>query len=1401
MAEELTVTVDAHEYVQTKAGWRISAGLLLRPAPESREQSAALDMQGVEVAAGSGIVPAYPGPVDVGVSGRVLSAVSLVPEVAVQAKEQRRALDVRRTMDSDGRRAFYATLGRDQCRELLGGQDGVLSVVISFGHVTHSLAVHMSADQQSHQAAAAKPVLEEAEALAPETHVFHSMLRHREARRGGPDSRHPLFGQWVAEDSPQFRQAVAAMERQAADSRTQYKELARQATGLRVAYQEFMGHLVAALALVEGLPAVQPLVETFLAPLKADINQMLGTVCTNWDLVVVTYGRRLYESSFRHLEERKAEFESASNTYYNELARHVKRDSARRDEHFAHTRVTFDAARWAYFLDLWTCTGGWSELEMFVAVLKWAKSIVRAREASRLPTLHDLRWFLDNVGATYEEVRLQKSEITEFQAFIENPYGGLVREHALTPTEESNESDYVRVSLENMREPVVLQRPPMRQSVSTGNVHNAVGGGRFSFGEDRPRPQRLGAALRLSAVQPAEPVAAEPGLADEPVGSRSIDLARQIASASLGHPVNIPSGSAINSEQGQRDGEREGLLYARSTATKQMTGKNMRAGSNVWKQYWCMVRDGEFRRFTDWQGRCVRKGDPLQLNLATVRVLTPDAKQAGKRRFCFEVISPSYYGVFQAASAAEMSAWVDVLRRAIELSLLHNPHGPTASESRDKALRLSRMSGFESVTTVSSSVMSANGSSLSLANRASSERARDSELEPQLPAFDGVRRLSVTGLLPMLQQDSANELCADCSTAQPEWCSLNLCCLLCIDCSGVHRSLGTHVSKVRSLTLDVTSFTPVTIAMLLSTGNALNRRIFEPPSPNAPVSISAVGDRLHPESPAVARKQFIEAKYVRREFVDRKWRPDARLRESCAHLSGNDDTAEADASWLLLAAIELRDISTVLRALALGADPNEPRSINSRDIVPLQMALFGANEPSVDAPRACLEIAELLVLNGASLNHCNADGESLLHCACALGVASLVKYLVDKGANPLLAATDGQLPMDVVPQGRHAARSIVETATTKARQLNAEGSSPRLARSGSVGSIREPPTNSVLKRFTQSLAPASFATRMSVSTERPSLMELGSNESRRSEGGGWLLSLASRNRARRPTDMEPKGVMGLGRRPANGSRPAPIMAAREDMTRIDETQGLPTILSAHDEEQIDESPVRMSSVMDDTLVSKRSEPVSHMSPIGSAYSLPSSPITTRLLRSSSAAPSPTEAKAPVSRHNSMRSSRSTKRHTDILSYYKTAGMSSSHLARQDSPTSASSSFVDIRSADVHLSPPPVATSTMREYDPNANNRTSLLLHFYNNDDLVQDPMRPGLMSKLRGDKRSSKVLLRADTSNPVLRPSSSVDGLNVRDLDMRPTTSGSRLKFRLLPRSSRIALGGFFGRDKRPVYP
>ncbi|XP_012233441.1 centaurin-gamma-1A isoform X1 [Linepithema humile] len=72
---------------------------------------------------------------------------------------------------------------------------------------------------------------------------------------------------------------------------------------------------------------------------------------------------------------------------------------------------------------------------------------------------------------------------------------------------------------------------------------------------------------------------------------------------------------------------------------------------------------------------------------------------------------------------------------------------------------------------------------------------------------------------------SGNDACVDCGAPNPDWASLNLGVLMCIECSGIHRNLGSHISKVRSLDLD--DWSAGHLSVMLALGNDTANSIWE----------------------------------------------------------------------------------------------------------------------------------------------------------------------------------------------------------------------------------------------------------------------------------------------------------------------------------------------------------------------------------------------------------------------------------------------------------------------------------------------------------------------------------------------------------------------------------------------
>ncbi|CAN0068923.1 unnamed protein product, partial [Hapterophycus canaliculatus] len=110
----------------------------------------------------------------------------------------------------------------------------------------------------------------------------------------------------------------------------------------------------------------------------------------------------------------------------------------------------------------------------------------------------------------------------------------------------------------------------------------------------------------------------------------------------------------------------------------------------------------------------------------------------------------------------------------------------------------------------------------------------------------------------------ANPECVDCGAPDPDWSSISLGVMMCIECSGIHRSMGVHVSKVRSLTLD--RWTEPLVELLLEAGNRNANRVWEA-SRDSPC-FSQMKAKMRPDSDRSTREAFIRSKYEQRRFLD-----------------------------------------------------------------------------------------------------------------------------------------------------------------------------------------------------------------------------------------------------------------------------------------------------------------------------------------------------------------------------------------------------------------------------------------------------------------------------------------------------------------------------------------------------
>uniref|UniRef100_A0A673CS99 Arf-GAP with coiled-coil, ANK repeat and PH domain-containing protein n=1 Tax=Sphaeramia orbicularis TaxID=375764 RepID=A0A673CS99_9TELE len=406
----------------------------------------------------------------------------------------------------------------------------------------------------------------------------------------------------------------------------------------------------------------------------------------------------------------------------------------------------------------------------------------------------------------------------------------------------------------------------------------------------------------------------------------------------------------------------EGYLYKRaSNAFK------------TWSRRWFSIQKNQLvyqKKFKDQPTVVVE-----DLRLCTVKPSTEN-----ERRFCFEVVSPSKCCLLQADSERQQKAWISAVQNSIASAFQERREDPHSPRQRCSSVSVSSLGGSSS--------------------GGGGEGGVDQE-------NSGCKALEEVQAIP------GNRQCCDCGEAGPDWASINLGITLCIVCSGIHRSLGVHFSKVRSLTLD--SWEPELIKLMCELGNSVINRIYEARIDEITIK------KPHPSSPRGDKESWIKSKYVEKKFIQKLpetgrnpplrrssarrnrsttqtertvQRPPLKPKPNRATLPRVTDVEEEEEDLsglhpgaLLYRSAALQNFPVMADALAHGADVNW---INTAE---------ESSTPLIQAVSNALAACEFLLQNGANVNQADSNGRGPLHHATILGHTGLVCLFLKRGAD------------------------------------------------------------------------------------------------------------------------------------------------------------------------------------------------------------------------------------------------------------------------------------------------------------------------------------------------------------------------------------------------------------------
>ncbi|XP_029994238.1 arf-GAP with GTPase, ANK repeat and PH domain-containing protein 2 isoform X2 [Sphaeramia orbicularis] len=222
--------------------------------------------------------------------------------------------------------------------------------------------------------------------------------------------------------------------------------------------------------------------------------------------------------------------------------------------------------------------------------------------------------------------------------------------------------------------------------------------------------------------------------------------------------------------------------------------------------------------------------------------------------------------------------------------------------------------------------------------------------------------------LQAIRNAKGNGLCVDCEAPNPTWASLNLGALICIECSGIHRNLGTHLSRVRSLDLD--DWPGELTQVLAAIGNHMANSIWE--------CCTQGRTKPTPNATREERESWIRAKYEQRAFV-------APLKPALSNHLPEDSMPE----WLLSAVTE-RDLPRLLLLLAHSNKEQinaQPAGLPS----PPHTALHAACQ------QGDVVMTQLLVWYGIDVKVKDSQGQTAIMLARKTGSKGCIDILLQHG--------------------------------------------------------------------------------------------------------------------------------------------------------------------------------------------------------------------------------------------------------------------------------------------------------------------------------------------------------------------------------------------------------------------